>query len=76
MQPLYDSKISRYGLTVEAHCRNQPNKHCISHYFCFKSRLNQSYISNKTEHFSYKGGCDTHVLRHLCKRGAGLGYNR
>ena len=24
-----------------------------------------TYVRNKTEHFSYKGGCGVHVSRHL-----------
>ena len=31
--------------------------YCIGHYFYFKSHLKQLYISNKMEHFNYKGGC-------------------
>ena len=30
---------------------------CISLYFSCDNHLKQFYISNKTEHFSYKGGC-------------------
>ena len=33
--------------------------HCISCYFHFNGYL-KLYISNKTEHFSYKDGCGVH----------------
>ena len=39
--------------------------HCISCYFHINSCLKQLYISSKTEHFSYNGGCGIHVLRCL-----------
>ena len=41
-------------------------QHCTCHYFYFNSQLKQLYISNKTEHFGYKGDWHTvYVLRHL-----------
>ena len=55
----------------------QPNKsklvlykpliHCNSHY-------KQLYLINKTEHFSYKGGCGVHEVTSIevFKRRAGL----
>ena len=40
------------------------------------SRYKQLYSSNKTERFSYKGGCGIHEHMHIemFKRIAGLGY--
>ena len=42
---------------------------CIGHYFqvksCFKYIVVLVYVSNKTECFSYKGGCGLHALRYL-----------
>ena len=61
---------SRCGLRIKAHHRNQPSKSklalFISCYFHFNSSLKQLHISNKTEHFSYKGGCG--ILRHLIEK--------
>ena len=54
---------SRHGLRIEAHHRNQPNKSKLALYkplLHFYSHLKQLYISNKTEHFSYKSGCGVH----------------
>ena len=54
------SIISRCGLIIEAHHRNQPNKNKLGVYnpvVSFESYLKQLYISNKTECCSYKGGC-------------------
>ena len=54
------SVVSRHGLTIEVHCRNQSNKSKLALYkllLCFYSYLKHLYISNKMEHFSYKGGC-------------------
>ena len=71
--------VSRRGLRIEVCHRNQPNKSKLALYkplLCLYSHLKQLYISNKTKHFSYKGGCG--VLGHTCieafKRRAGLGY--
>ena len=55
--------ISRHGLRIEAHHRNQSSKSKLSLYksiLHFYSHLKQSYLSNKTEHSSYKGGCGMH----------------
>ena len=58
--------VSRRGLIIEAHCRNQLNKTklvlYISCYFYFKSCLKQLHVSNKMKWFSYKGGCGIHIL--------------
>ena len=63
---------SGHGLTIEVCYRNQPNKSKLALYIPllhFNSHLKQLYISNKTEHFSCKGGCvvcvGVHVLRHF-----------
>ena len=71
--------VSRRGLRIEARCRNQANKSKLSLYkplLCLYSHLKQPYISNRTKHFSYKGG---HGMRgrtriEAFKRRAGLGY--
>ena len=39
--------------------------HCISHSFHFKSHLKQLYLSNKTEHLSYKIGCGVYGCRSM-----------
>ena len=52
------SIISSRGLSIDACCGNQPNKHKIALYklsIYFNSSLKQLYISNKIECFSYKG---------------------
>ena len=69
---------SRHGLRIEARYRNQPNKSKLAPYkllLHFYSHLKQLYISNKIEHFSYKGGCGMyrHTRIEAIKR-AGLGY--
>ena len=59
------SIVSRHGLRIEVHCRNQSNKSKLALYTLllhFHSHLKQLYISNQTNHFTYKGGCD--VLGH------------
>ena len=70
---------SKRGLRIEVHHRNQPNKSKIALYkplFHFDSQLKQLYISNRTESFRYKGGCD--MRGYTCikafNRRAGLGY--
>ena len=55
--------VSRHGLRIEAHRRNQPNKSKLVLYkpllrLC--RHLKQPYISNKTKRFSHKGGCGVH----------------
>ena len=71
--------VCRCGLTIEVRRRNQTNKSKLE--LCkpwnhFNDHLNQPYISNKTEHFSYKGGCGIYGCMHveMFKRKAGLGY--
>ena len=57
------SIVSRRGLRIEVHCRNQSNKSKLALYTLllhFYSHLKQLYISNQTDHFTYKGGCDVH----------------
>ena len=51
--------VSRHGLTIEAHGRNQPNKSKVALYkplLHFYSDLKKLYIRNKTEHFNIKVG--------------------
>ena len=71
------SIISRHGLTIEAHCWNQCNKNKLSlckPWIHFNGHVKQLYKSNKTERFSYKGGCG--ICGHTCikifKRWLGL----
>ena len=64
------SIISRRGLRIEMHCRNQPNKsklalYCVGCYFHFWSHLKQLYISNKMERFSCKDGYGIRLSRYL-----------
>ena len=65
------SIISRHGLEIEAHCRNQPYKSKLALYkllLLVLQLLEQVYKSNKMEKFSYKGGCGVlglHESRHL-----------
>ena len=73
------SIVSRRGLRIEARHRNQPNKSKLSLYkplLCLYSHLKQPYISNKTKHFSYKGGCGVRGRSRIeaFERRAGLGY--
>ena len=48
----------------------------ISYYFHFNIPFKQLYTSNKTEHFSYKGGCGGcgHMCIKVLKRRVGLHY--
>ena len=69
--------ISRSGLRNEAHHRNQPIKSKLALHkplLHIYSHLKQLYMSNKTEHFSYKGGCDMrrHTRIEAIKRRAGF----
>ena len=71
--------VSRRGLKIEAHHRNQPNKSKLVLYkplFRLYSHLKQPYISNKAKCFSYKGECGVRGRTHIevFKRRAGLGY--
>ena len=51
------SIVSRRGLSIDEHHRNQPNKSMLVQYMPILSWLKQSYVSNKTECFCYKGRC-------------------
>ena len=70
----------RCGLRVQACCINQPNKSKLSLYKPLLLRtltfFKQLYTRNKTEHFSYKGGCGVRGHTHVgvFNRRAGLGY--
>ena len=71
--------ISGCGPNIDVHCRNQPNKSKLALYnplLSCNSYLKQLYISDKTERFSYKGGCGMHGHAFIkpFKRRAGLGY--
>ena len=73
------SIISRRGLKIEAQHRSQPNKSKLAlckPWIHFNSLLKQLYISNKTEHFSYKGGFGVHGCKRIemVEIRAGLGY--
>ena len=73
------SIVSRHGLRIESHHRNQPNKSKLVLYkplLRLYSHLKQLYISNKMKHFSYKGVCGVCGCTHIktFKRRAGLGY--
>ena len=51
---------SRGGIRIEVRRRNKPNKRKLVLYkplLHLNNHLKQPYISNKTKHFSYKGGC-------------------
>ena len=52
--------VSRCDLKTEVCHRNQLNKSKLALYTPLLSRLKQLYMNNKTEHFSYKGGCGVH----------------
>ena len=71
--------ISRRGIRIEVHRRNQPNKSKLALHKAllhFYNHLKQLYISNKTERFSYKGGYGVHGHTHIkaFKRRAVLDY--
>ena len=71
--------VSRRGLRIEAHRRNQPNKSKLALYkplLCLYSHLKPPQISNKTKRFSYKGGCGIRGRSRIeaFKTIAGLGY--
>ena len=73
------SIVSRSQLTIEAYRRNQTNKSKLALYkrwIHFHSYLKQFYINNKTERFSYNGGCGLHgrTLIETFKRRVDLGY--
>ena len=68
-----------HGLRIELHRRNQRNKSKLSLYkpllLLFNILFKLLYTSNKTERFSYKGGCSVHGHMHIkCSKRAGLGY--
>ena len=71
--------VSRHGLRIEVHRRNQPNKSRLAlckPWIHFNSLLKQLYISNKVRCVSYKGVCGVlgHIHIEMFKRRAGLGY--
>ena len=71
--------VSRRGLRIEAHRRNQSNKSKLALYkplLRLYSHLKQPYKSNKTKRFSYKGGCGVRGSARIeaFQRRAGLAY--
>ena len=69
--------VSRRGLRIGAHHRNQPNKSKLALYkplLRLYSHLKQPYISNKMKHFSYKGahGVREHACIKAFQRRAGM----
>ena len=71
--------VSRRGLRIGVRHRNQPNKSKLVLYkplLRLYSHLKQPYISNKTKHFSYKGGRGVRGLARIeaFQRRAGLAY--
>ena len=71
--------VSRCGLRIGAHRRNQPNKSTLALYkplLRLYSHLKLPYISNKMKCFSYKGGrgvCGRARIEAFQRR-AGLAY--
>ena len=66
------SIVSRRGLRIEAHHRNQPYKNKVrstvqpaTFTLRVTNHLKHLYISKKTEPISYKVGCGIRILRHL-----------
>ena len=57
--------VSRRDFTIEARYRNQGNRSTLVLYNYVNGCLKQLYISNKTEHFSYKVDVVWHVSKHL-----------
>ena len=60
--------VSRRGLRIEAHRKNQANKGKLVLYkplLCLYSQLKQPYISNRTNRFSCKGGHGMHGRTHI-----------
>ena len=54
---------SKHGLSIDAHHGNQSNRSKLAPYkpsIHFNNCFKWLYASNKTEHFSYKGGCGVH----------------
>ena len=52
--------INRRGLSNEMHCQLQPKKTKVRPYYPFIKLQKTFYlffITNKTEHFSFKSGC-------------------
>ena len=68
-----------HGLTIKAHCRNQPNKSKLALYKLLLSQsLKIAIHSNKMQHSSYKGSVTyvgVHVSKHLKESWLGLQIN-
>ena len=56
--------VSRRGLRIEVCSRNQPSKTKLALPVVISCYL-QLCVSNKMEHFSYKGGCGICISRNL-----------
>ena len=74
--------ISRHGLSIDAYCRNQPNKSKLALWkllLCFNSCSKQLYVIKKMDLFSYKSvccmcRCCTHI--EVFTRRVGLGFRK
>ena len=60
--------INGLGLGIDTRRRHYPTKSCLALYkgliHC-NSHYKQPYLSNKTECFSYKGGCGISECMHI-----------
>ena len=71
--------IGRHGLRIEAYVIETNlltvSFCCVSCSFHFNSYLKQLYISDKTEHLSYKSGCGVTCIE-VFERSTSLGYRQ
>ena len=73
--------VNGRDLGIDTRRRHYPTKSCLALYkeliHC-SSHYKQLYVSNKTEHFSYKGGCGISECMHIemFKRRASLGIDK
>ena len=73
--------VNGRGLGIDMRRRHLPTKSQLALYKAVihcNSRSKQLYSSNKTERFSYKGGCGVRERTRIeaLKRRAGLGYRQ
>ena len=62
---IFNCMVSRYDLSIDACCRNQPDKLVLYRPLIhFNSNLKQLHISNNTVQFSYKDECGICVCVH------------
>ena len=68
--------VGRHGIRTEVCHRNQCNMSKLVLYKPLLHFYSELYINNRTEHFSYKGGCGMrgYVCVDAFERRAGLGY--